>query len=169
MSKGWLRRNFLFVEMVLALLVTGIIVLLAYKWEAFGSAVGTGLNGSRTPLYAAIFSASLSLFGFTMASMSVVLGLLPRGRLKMLAKSKQLDTLWRIFTRAAYNLGVLAAIAMIGLVFDRDAHPRWLITAAALLGLTTAAMHVGNVVFYLGLLIPIAAQSVGKDESAGKD
>ena len=125
--RGWWRANFLACEFWLAALLAATFGLWAELCRTWPRVNGQ-LSGNRSEIYGALAAVFGALLGFTITSVSIVLGYADSDRLAIVRRSKHYPTLWKVFSSANKALALATASALIGLVLDRDADPvRWLL------------------------------------------
>jgi hypothetical protein len=93
------------------------------------------LRNSHTAVYAAIASLFGTIFGFTVTAISIILAFAQSSKLVILRGSRHWRKLWSIFTRGVWVSSSVAIMALIGLVFDRDARPEPSLTYAMIFAL----------------------------------
>lgn len=125
----WWRRNFLWVELCLAIfLSTGFVIwYVDFGGQAY---LDSFLKGNRPAIYGTAASIFGSLLGFVITATSIVLGFSASERLRVVRDSKQYTTLWKVFSSTIRALGLATITAFLALVFDRDSHQvSWLLYA----------------------------------------
>lgn len=121
------ERNFIAIDLVIA--ITGAVSLFIWARVYNGElCVLQLLRGNRTAAYAAIGRLFGTLFGFALPAISIALTNSQSEKLDLLRKTKQWATLWRVFTGALRVFALVALLALSGIIFDRDEHPRPLLT-----------------------------------------
>jgi hypothetical protein len=119
----WWQAHFLAAELGVAVLVAAAFA--AWSARPGGAAlVDATLQGNRAAVYGALASIFGSLLGFTLAAAAIVLGYAASDRLAVVRDSRQYPTLWRVFIAAMRALALATAVALAGLILDRDAAPR---------------------------------------------
>jgi hypothetical protein len=146
--RAWWRRNFMPAELGVAIAAA---VAFAVWSEALGgySEITDTLQGNRAQLYAALASVWGALLGFAITAVSVVLGYSSSERLTLMRRSRHYPKMWKVFFSAIAALAIATAVALLGLLADRDTDP-----ASAILylnGFTTAfaAIRLYRVVWIL--------------------
>jgi hypothetical protein len=144
----WWKVNFLSLEFWLAILLGAAF----YIWlrrlggEAIAAEV---LKGNRAGIYGTLASIFGSLLGFVIASVSIVIGFAGSEKLAILRSSKHYSDLWRVFTSATRALGITTIVALAGLVFDRDAHPKTFLLALCLTSLILSVFSIARCIWVL--------------------
>lgn len=121
LSKWWDAhhdRNFLALESAVAAgIALGLIV----------ASHGRFLEHSRPAIYTGLASASASLLGFTLTSLSLTLGFLDRKNLKELCTHVNLRAVYEGFSSTIILLGATAVCNFFCLAVDTDKdHPHWI-------------------------------------------
>ena len=153
----WWRVHFLGAELGMALALG---VAFAVWDLGFGGAHASDalLRGNRAAVYGSLASLWGSLLGFTIAAVSIALGLAASDRLAVVRESAHYATLWRIFSAAMRALALATIAALAGLIADRDAAPvHWLLclcVAAALL----AALRVARTIWVFERIIALVTR-----------
>lgn len=111
-------RNFLALESAVAAgIALGLIV----------ASNGRFLEHSRPAIYTGLASASASLLGFTLTSLSLTLGFLDRKHLKELCTELNLRVVYEAFSSTLILLGATAVCNFFCLAMDTDKdHPHWI-------------------------------------------
>lgn len=129
--KFW-RRNFLFFEGALALVLGSLGVIYGYRYG--GNHVIDGLLGdSREALYNALATIFASLFGFVIAATSIILGVSENERLAVVRESGSYKDLWKTLFSAIRWLGIATLAALCALVLDQDEDPTFWIVHVVLI------------------------------------
>ncbi len=82
--------------------------------------VAAFLKDRRQTLYAALVSVHITMLGFALATLTVVLGYAQSPRFQVLRDSPWFAALFGVFTAALRVLALAFAAALAGLLFDRD-------------------------------------------------
>ncbi len=101
--------------------------------------VAAFLKDRRQALYAALVSVHITMLGFALATLTVVLGYAQSPRFQVLRDSPWFAALFDVFTVALRFLALAFAAALSGMIFDRDSAPFDVLTALAA-GSTAAAL-----------------------------
>lgn len=122
----WWGRHFLIAELALAVLLTIIFGVWYYAFDGL-TPTSTLLQGNRAALFGTIASILGSLLGFVITATSIVLGFSTSERLAVVRESAQYPTLWKTFSATIRSLAFATIVALVCLLFDRDAAPKaWL-------------------------------------------
>lgn len=151
----WWGTHFLEAEFGLALLVTAIFVI--WVEFIFGHPASEILFADRGEIYstsAAIFG---SLLGFIITAVSIVLGYISSERLRVVRDSVHYPTMWRVFTSAIKVLAVATVSALIGLLFDRNSAPIYVVFYFNVFAATLASLRLARCVWVLENIIQIVA------------
>ena len=116
------RRHFLGLELSIAVIAAAALAIWVYQ---FGGATTFEmlLDGNRANIYRTTATMAVSLFGFSLTVISIVVGFSSYDRLAVVRSSKHYVTLWKVFFQAVVTLGLLSIFAFICLVFDSDKSP----------------------------------------------
>ncbi len=152
-----IERRFLLLELLLVILVTVGLALWGYKWDG-NAAVEKLLGGDRSTIYSTLASMSGSLFGFTFAAISFVVGLSNRDRLHHLRTSAHFSTLRRAFMSAICWSGFAAIVAVYALIVDRGNAPTFYLVYTVFFATVLLTIRVANCVLLLALLIEVIMQ-----------
>jgi hypothetical protein len=97
------------------------------------------LKDRRQGLYAPVVGVHITMLGFTLATLTVVLGYAQSPRFQVLRDSQWFSALFGVFTASLRLLALAFAATLAALLFDRDHAPMALLTALAT-GATAAAL-----------------------------
>lgn len=150
----WWRAHFLGAELCLALAL-GIAFTL---WDlALGGAHTSDalLHGNRAAVYGAFASLWGSLLGFTIAAVSIALGLAASERLAIVRESRHYATLWHVFSAAMRSLALATVVALAGLIADRDAAPVHALLCLAVTTTLLAGLRVARTIWVFERLIAL--------------
>lgn len=128
---SWWRKHFLLVELLIAIALTMMLVVWCAQWGGHEILLNL-VKGNRAAIYGALASLFGSLLGFAITAMSIVIGFTTSERFTILRSSRHYKDLWAVFTSAIRALGVTTVVALLGLIFDRDAVQRPYIFAACI-------------------------------------
>lgn len=97
------------------------------------------LKDRRQDLYAAVVGVHITMLGFALATLTVVLGYAQSSRFQVLRDSRWFSALFGVFTAALRVLALAFAAALAAMLFDRDSAPLSVLTALCA-GTTAAAL-----------------------------
>lgn len=123
--------------------------------------VAAFLKDRRQNLYAALVGVHITMLGFALATLTIVLGYAQAPRFQVLRDSPWFAALFGVFTAALRALALAFAATLAALLFDRDDAPLDVLTAIAA-GSTVAAL--ASVVHMLSVLEKVV-RLVTKDPS----
>ena len=137
--------------------VVAFTIVLAVWGSVFGgnTSIGGLLDGDRSTIYETLASLFGTLFGFTFAAISFVVGLSNRERLHHLKTSPHFETLRQAFMSAIIWSGIGTIVAVFGLFADRGESPIFLLVYAVFFTTMLVGFRVVNCVLLLGLIIEI--------------
>jgi hypothetical protein len=154
MLPKWWRRHFLFIELCLAVVLTGCFILWYVKFG--GEAILCSfLHGNRSSIYGTAASIFGSLLGFVITATSIVLGFSTSDRLKVIRDSQQFNTLWRVFSKTIWALGLATATTFLALIFDRDSNPIPVLLFASFFGITLSSFRLLRAIWVLENVIAL--------------
>jgi len=166
MMREWYGKHFLGAEMAGAFAVSAAFV----YWAEFagGNAIVDGvLTGNRGAVYGALTSLFGTLLGFSIATVSIVLGFINSERLEIVRNSTHYPTLWRIFNSANWVLGFATVFALAALVIDTDRlRIRWMLYAN-LVFLLLSMVRVARCVWVLEKVINLITAPSKKRDAFG--
>jgi len=110
---GWPR-----VHLAMGFVVAVAVYLAADRYAT--TEVAAFLKDRRQTLYAALVSVHITMLGFALATLTVVLGYAQSPRFQVLRDSPWFVALFGVFTAALRVLALAFAAALAGLLFDRD-------------------------------------------------
>ncbi len=139
---GWPR-----VHLAMGFVVAVAVYLAADRYAT--TEVAAFLKDRRQALYATLVSVHITMLGFALATLTVVLGYAQSPRFQVLRDSAWFAALFGVFTAALRVLALAFAAALAGLLFDRNDAPLAVLTALAA-GSTVAAL--ARVVHLLSVL-----------------
>lgn len=140
-----------------------------YYWTEHGDGlqyVGGIVTNNRGAIYGALVSLFGTMLGFSIATVSIVLGFAGSERLLILRQSKHYPVLWTVFTSANAVLGLATIVALIGLVCDRDTKPVHLLMHLNILFLLLSLARIYRCVWVLEKIIKIITKPVPPDNPA---
>lgn len=151
-------RHFLGIDFCLALLVGSALWIYAYVCGG-ESEIEDLLNGSRSLLYVRIATSALGLMGFVFTGVSILTLALSSPRLRLLRKSGQVETIWRVCFQCLAFLALVAVLGFAAVLADSDKAP----VTELPLGLATliviAAVRLFRVLWVVRSLVRRAAQT----------
>ena len=113
------RRSFLSLEFILALILTGAIVL----WNALSCSSSDIIYKDWSDIYPTTTTAAVALLGFSLTVTSIVLGFSTSESLRILRNSVHYPVLWDTLFSTIRFLGFLSLWSLISLIVDRPASP----------------------------------------------
>lgn len=150
----WWKTNFLPLEFWFAVLLSIIFVVWA---EAFQGKViiDNMLDNNRNDVYSALAAIFGSLLGFTITSVSIVLGYSTSERLSIVRESKHYSLMWKVFTSAIKALAAATIVSFLGLVIDRNSDPSYIILYLNVLTAILASFRLARCVWVLDNIIQL--------------
>jgi hypothetical protein len=117
----WWRRNFLFAELLLAVISTAIvIVVIEAGWPGTGIAGFVSNDETRRLVYSALASVFGSLFGFAITAASIVLGFSSTPRLRIIHEAGHFTTIWSVFFSTIRAVGLSTILSIVGLIAEQS-------------------------------------------------
>jgi len=102
--------------------VTFLLILWAEKLGG-GSWLWAGLAAQRGAIYSTAASLAGALLGFVLTTLTIVSGIVSLPSFRRLQSSSQYPTLWAVFKLTLRVLAAIVAVAIFGLIADRDSAP----------------------------------------------
>lgn len=118
-------------------------------------AVGSILQGNRSAIYGALAAIFGSLLGFGITALSIIVGYSTSERFDFLRKSKHYHTLWDILISTIRVLSISTIVMLIGLIFDRDNSPQYLILCGSVFVAVLSLFQLWNCLWVLEQVIRI--------------
>jgi hypothetical protein len=154
---AWWRRHFLNTELLLAL----VLGLGFFIWTGYAGGyliVDSVLREVRPTLYSALATIYGSLFGFVIATVTIVLGFSGSPRLELVRNSTYYPTLWRVFSSTVRVLACATLAALVALVFDRADSPAPLLLSVIVFSGLLAVFRLGRCIWVLENVIKIVTK-----------
>jgi len=151
---NWYNRNFILFEFCLVLVLSSGFVIWGEVFSG-STSINNWLFGIRKELYSTIASISGALLGFIITSISIVIIFVESDKLELLRKSKNYETLYRVFIAAIKYLAFTTLIAIIGLVADKDLSPHNWIMYLVFFGVLLSIFSLGRCIWVIEKLISI--------------
>jgi hypothetical protein len=115
----WWMRQFIEFEFWAPVIITVVVVLLALS--AGGSSIANQvLAGHRSLVYATLATVFGALFGFLIATVSVMTGLVESGRLRLVTDGGFLPDIWKAMRATIRSLALATIVSLVALVVDVD-------------------------------------------------
>lgn len=127
--------------------------------ESLRAGLQSLLEGKRGTLYPALVGLQGSLLGFTIASLTIIVGYSTNPRLDSVRQTDRWDQLFNNFTRAARWCGFGTILAVLAVIIDRDDAPNLLFSVLLFFGLIATAWTVGRMVWLLQLVVKAATKN----------
>lgn len=154
----WWRINFLFAELLLAMIIAGSVAL----WgEMLGGSliIESLLRGNRAELYSALATIFGALLGFAITATSIALGYSTSDRLALVLESVHFPMLWKTFSSANKALAFATIVALAALILDRDQSPTRFLTYLNGFAGTLAMLRVTRCLWVLDNVMSIVTRS----------
>jgi hypothetical protein len=149
------ETHFLGYDLVLAL-ISSILVILVIEQLWGRSQVIQTLNGTRQGIYGALASIAGSLLGFSITTVSIVMGFIQAPQLQILRESRHHQTLYDVFFSTIRYLALAVALPLVALFMDRDNAPSIWVCYAVLVITAIATMRLYRSMWALGRVIRLA-------------
>jgi len=149
------QAHFLGWDLVLALVLSGIIITAVELLWGRSHVIQT-LNGTRQGMYGALASIAGSLLGFSIATVSILMGFIQVPQLQILRESRQHQTLYDIFFSTIKYLALAVAVPLVALLVDRDSAPFIWVCYAVLAITAIATMRLYRSMWALEKVIQLA-------------
>lgn len=154
---GWWRRRFLIIEFGVSIIVAGAF----FAWYVqFGGAafVEAFLKGHRAPIYGTLATIFGTLLGFGITATSIVVGFSGSEQLRLVRESRHYGTIWKVFSSTIRALGLATIVALLALIFDRDAEPIPVLMFALVFVSALSLLRVFRTVWILENVIDIVSK-----------
>jgi hypothetical protein len=154
-----LRRHYethvLGYDLVLALVFSAIvIVVIEQLWDR--SQVIQTLNGTRQGIYGALASIAGSRLGYSITTVSIVMGFIQVPQLQILRESRHHQTLYAVFFSIIKYLALAVALPLVALLMDRATAPLIWVCYAVLAITAVATMRLYRSMWALEKVIQLA-------------
>lgn len=100
----------------------------------------TYLMNQRGGLYTTLLTVEVTLLGFIVAILAIVLGYAQASRFEIVRRSPHWASLFESYTRAMRWSALASVLFLVGLLADRDSSPHPLVTALCISGLLMSAV-----------------------------
>lgn len=152
----WWARNFLFAEFILAAAIAVAFSVWSYRFGGL-EVVSETIKDNRAAVYGALASILGSLLGFAITAESIVLGLSGSPELSLIRDSDHYATLWKVFISAIRSLSLATAIAIVGLILDRESHPQFAILIANVFAASLATLRILRCIWVLENIVGVVS------------
>ena len=149
------EAHFLGYDLVLALLFSALVVSAVELLWGRSQVIQT-LNGTRQDIYGALASIAGSLLGFSITTVSIVMGFIQIPQLQILRESRHHQTLYAVFFSTTKYLSLAVALPLIALLMDRDNAPLIWVCYAVLAITAVATMRLYRSMWALERVIQLA-------------
>lgn len=125
MKKFW-ESHFLLLEGILALVLSAGFI----AWSVFydhNLTLSALLENNRKEIYGTLATIFGSLLGFVITTVSIIVNYTNNERLMVVARTKHYADLWNTYISGIKGLAFATITSLAGLIFDRNAHPFWVI------------------------------------------
>lgn len=153
--KFWLRH---FLVMDASIPVAVALGLTLWYWLCGGSQiVDEMLDGNRANVYRTLATISGTLLGFSLAAASFALNAVSSPRLKVLRNSPHYPTLWRTFFQTTWFLGAACVMAVVCIIWDREAAQSTWLTIPLTLAVGLSMVRLARVIHLLEKILVISS------------
>lgn len=128
--------------------------------------VAAFLKDRRQDLYAALVGVHITMLGFALATLTVVLGYAQSPRFEVLRDSPWFAALFDVFTTALRFLALAFAAALGGMLFDRDSAPLDALTALAAGSTAAALASLGHLLLVLEKVVRVVTMNPSRPPGA---
>ena len=152
------EANFLLFELV----VSGVLFLAFVGWSELinnRQMLSSISVDSREALYGTFASLFGSLLGFSITAVSIVLGYSTNDKLGIVRQSKRYGDLWNVFKSAIRVLALATAFSLVGLVFDKNIPPSYLLLYLNIFSAILASFRVARCVWVMENIILIVTKN----------
>jgi len=113
---------------------------------------------SREAMYGTFASLFGSLLGFSITAVSIVLGYATDEKLAIVRQSKRYDDLWNVFKSAIRVLALATVFSLLGLIFDKNIIPSYLLFYLNIFSAILALFRVARCVWVMENVILIVTK-----------
>ena len=152
----WYERNFTWVNGVVAV-AFGLALFFWDRWCG-GTALPDFLSKNHRSLYGVLAAVYASLLGFTITTVSLILGFSSSPKLALVRESEHYSTIWSIFKSAMRWLAVATVSAIIVLIPDGKSDFVRVVTYFLTALLTYIALLLGRCIWVLEHIIDLVTK-----------
>lgn len=164
MSDAQRRSYWPLVHLAAGAVFAVVVYLAATKFAVHG--VDDFLHDRRQSLYAAVVGVHITMLGFALATLTVVLGYAQSPRFQVLRDSRWFSALFSVFINALRAFALAFAVTLVALLFDRNSHPEPLLTTLAAGTTVTALATLVHLLFVLEKVVIIVTRSSARAPGA---
>ena len=113
------KKNFLLIEALIPLVIT-VVLYLIFSHYLTSEQIDTLLSNIQVKTYPIISVGAITLLGFIITGISILITFTESPALKPLKTSKQYSTLFKIYFSAIKNLAILTFLSLIGMLVDQN-------------------------------------------------
>lgn len=150
----WWKKHFMIVELILSIALT-VLFAIWYLYLGGEPIICSFLSGNRSSIYGTAASIFGSLLGFSITAISIVIGFSASNRLKIIRESKHFKTMWIVFSSSIWALSLATITSFLALIFDRDAHPVFLLLLASFFGAVLSLFRLARAIWVLEKVIAV--------------
>lgn len=146
------RRHFLGCELIFSVILMALLTFFTQHYFSF-DIIKENLNNIRDMFYGTLATLSGALLGFVITGLSVLLTTSTNKQMVTLRKSKHYKTIFTIFFSTSKYLGILLMFSLVGLVFDKDASPIFILTLITLWSLLIVTFRLLRCIWVLERIV----------------
>ena len=159
LPKFW-KKDFLFWELILSVLIIGVFWLVMGKYELEPSLMEL-VKDNRSALYTLIASISGSLLGFTFTGIAILLALADNKKLGILTKSPYYSYIYKVYISTIKVLAIATILGLVSLVYDKDSNPHCIMLYLNLWITILICLRLFRCLWILENVIKVATQKKG--------
>lgn len=155
------RRHFLESEAGTAVALSLVLLVCLVLFDS-GRYMNEFMDGNRVNIYRTTATVAGTLFGVSIAAVSLVLNSVSSERFAVLREGRHYRSLWKTFFQTIRSLGGLTIMGLVCLAWDRDGAPvTWLVVPFVLL-LSLSIFRLARVIWILEKIIEILSKPLPK-------
>ena len=163
--RDYYDRHFLWIELAACAVTSSCFVIYAELiWGRDG--LVSVLKGSHQAAYSALVSVSISLLGFVLTAVSIILIFGQAPQFDLLRRSGQYPAVFRIFFQAITWLALAAVWSFVGLLADTDTSPAIFVTYGTLFLALVVIARVCRCIWILRKIAAIATSTLPSPTNA---
>ena len=118
----------------------------------------TLLDGRRNDIYPALVGLAGSLLGFTVASLTILIGYAESPRLDIIRRSEQWDNLFTAFTASIRWSGYVTILSILATLFDQEGAANFGLQSALVVGLGVMACLIARMIWVLHAVLDVVSR-----------
>jgi len=162
------EKHFGIINLLMAIGMAGVFAL-ADIFTGFGGAVASFLGENHVALFSVLASVYGSLLGFTITTVSILIGFANAKRLTILRSSKHHKTLWKIFTSSIWWLAFATTSSIVTLMLNPASIVGKLAIYLAVFVLFAVTLLIGRCIWVLENIVKMIMSQDSSDPAPDDD